>query len=146
LKSVIRSPVVSDGQVDVIGALAWQAGASTTLSLPGGRARATAQNAGVNPRIFKGPFHTIAGKTYRFHGTGYHGTNTGNFFVRVSTDNTIQNDGPIQANDDLSGNPLLVDGTWTAGQTIDLYLGLVVIVSAIGQYAEIDDNFSIIQL
>jgi hypothetical protein len=114
------------------------------VSVAGGRARATAQSAGVNPRIFKGPFHTTAGKTYHFHGTGYKGTNSGNFFIRVSTDTTIQNDGPIQANDDLTGVPLLVDGTWTAGQNIDLYLGIVAIVDAAGQYAEISDDFSIV--
>jgi hypothetical protein len=66
-------------------------------------------------------------------------------FLRVSTDGTVANDGPVQHVGDTSG-PLVINSTWTAGSNIDLYLGVVGIVNTIGQYVEIDDNFSITQI
>lgn len=126
---------------NILADLAWQAGASTTLAFNNGKARAVATDV-VNPRIFKGPFHTTAGVKYRYHGTIYPGTAVLNIFARVSLDNTIQPDGPVQEIGDTSG-PHLLDGTWTAGSNVDLYFGFVALVDTIGQYGEIDDAFSI---
>lgn len=129
--------------VNLIGALPWQTGASTALSIAGGRARATATNGAVdNPRIFKGPFTATSGVTYRYKGTMYPGTVITNMFLRICLDTTIANNGPVQAIGDTSG-PLALDGTWTAVGTVALYVGLVGVVDANGQYTEIDDNFSI---
>jgi hypothetical protein len=63
----------------------------------------------------------------------------------VSADATVQNDGPAQAISFVI-TPTVIDGTWTAVTNISLYLGLVAIVDAIGEYAEISDDFSIIEV
>lgn len=121
--------------------LPWQAGASTTLAFSGDRARAVATDT-VNPRIFKGPFHVTAGVTYRYQGIMYAGTSILPPYMRVSLDNTIQPDGPVQEIGDMA-IPKILNGTWTSGVNIDLYFGLVALVDTIGQYGEITNDFSI---
>lgn len=142
---VEEAPIVPQAPINLLAALSWQAGAQTTVSTSGGRARVTSLASDTNPRIFKGPFSTQAGKTYRYQGTVYPGTSINNLFVRVSADATVQNDGPAQAISFVI-TPTVIDGTWTAVTNISLYLGLVAIVDAIGEYAEISDDFSIIEV
>jgi len=137
----VSSPQLA-APANLLAGLSWQPGASTTLSITGNRARATAGSAGVNPRIFKGPFQIQAGNTYRYRGSVYPGTSINNLFLRISLDSTIQPDGPIQEITDVI-TPHLIDGSWTAGVNTGLYIGLVAVVDNSGEYAEIDNDFSI---
>lgn len=130
--------------VNLLAELNWTAGASTTLSVAGGRARGTAPTA-TNPRIYKGPISVTAGTTYRLQGTVYTGTLTGggqstdNLFIRMATTTGIA-DGTVAQTSEVS---LAINQTFTPVSSGNLYFGAVGVVSGAGEYFEIDDNFSI---
>lgn len=125
---------------NILAALSWQAGESTTLSVATGRAKATAQSASVNPRIIKGPFTLTNGATYRMTGNLFKGDNSGNMVLRISTDPGV---GSGDVKEIQSAATELIDETFVVSTAAPVYFGFIAIVNAIGQFAEIDDSFSI---
>jgi len=129
--------------VDLLAGLEWTAGASTTFSTADGRARGTAQDAGVNPRIYKGPVSLALGTTYRLQGNLHKGTTTGDIFLRVATDTSISDGTQLQTGDP---GTTAVNQTFVAASTGDFYFGVVAVISDVGQYFEIDDDFSLTEV
>lgn len=130
-------PVQYVGDVNLLAGLSWVPGANTTLSIAAGRARATI-GAGANPRIWKQVDGLTIGATYHVAGTVYAGTQTGDIFFRVSSNSAIPDGNNYGTN---NATTFVVNADFVATATT-LYVGFVAITSAPGQYAEIDDNFS----
>jgi len=126
---------------DKLAALSWTAGASTTLSTAGGFARALSTTT-TPPRIFKGPIALTAGKTYKFGGTAYQRTAATNMFFRVSTLADIST-GDIYQNTSGGTSIPLTGVTFIAGSNVNVYLGIVAVIVAQGEYSEIDDAFTL---
>lgn len=115
----------------------WIQGAGTTLSTAGGRARATKN--GSNPRIYKQATGLSIGVTYKFTGDVYHGTITGTGFFRASTSVEIP-DGNL-ASGDLD---FTVTNVTVVASATTMYIGIVGIATANGEYLEITDNLSMV--
>lgn len=123
---------------NLLAGLSWTAGTNTTLSVAGGKARATI-GGGANPRIQKNPTGMVNGATYYINGRIYIGT-CATVRLRISP-NTGLPDGAIfeyiQSSDFLFVNtPFVMQGT-------ACFVGPVGISGAAGQYVEIDDLISI---
>lgn len=131
-------PVQYVGDVNLMAGIVWTPGANTTLSIAGGRARATI-GGGANPRIYKAVSGIIIGRTYHLSGTVYAGTQTGDIFFRVSSNSGIPDGNNYGTN---NATTFVVNANFVATATT-LYVGFVAITSAPGQYAEIDDAFSL---
>lgn len=136
-------PIVYGGPVNLLAGLSWQADANTSLSVSGGQARATATNSAVgNPRIWK-IVPVINGASYRATGQVSARTAGTNVRFRVST-NTAIPDGNIYEQI-VSANAITIDQTFVATAST-IYIGIVPVVTADGQYSEIDDAFSLVKL
>lgn len=133
--------------VNLLASLSWTAGTATTLSTAAGRARATGTDVVANPpRIIKGPFAIISGKTYAISGHAYTGTMATNVFVRVSSTSGVSS-GDVK-NIGLGGIPdvNLAGNTFVAGYSGNAWFGIVGVGNADAQYCEIDDAVSVVQL
>lgn len=125
---------------NLLAGLSWVAGANTTLSEAGGRRRATI-GGGANPRI-----HTVQvtgltnGATYKMNGRMYVGT-CSTVRLRISPNSGLP-DGSIYELID-SVDHLFTDVTFVMSGTA-MYLGIVGISGAPGQYCEIDTAFSLL--
>ena len=131
-------PVQYVGVENLMEGLSWIAGVDTTLSIAGGKARATI-GAGANPRIWKQVDGLTNGATYLLNGRMYIGT-CSTVRLRASTSTAIPNGDLfelIDSVDHLFTNVSFVMSGTTA------YIGIVGISGAPGQYVEIDDNFSL---
>lgn len=126
---------------ELIGGLSWTAGASTTLSVASGFARATATAAPTNPRIYKGPFALAANTTYRMTGKIYQRTAGVNMYFRISVSATLTAGDYFQ----LIGNGTVdLNGiTFSGGAGGNAYIGIIPVVNVNGEYGEIDDSFAI---
>lgn len=115
----------------------WIAGANTTMTIAGGRVRAT--RAGGNPRVYKAISGLTNGATYKLSGGScFAGTQSGNMILRQSTSVGIP-DGDM-----FSGAATFpIDFNFVATATT-LYIGMVVIADTDGQYAEITDALSLV--
>lgn len=128
--------VGSDG--NLLTGLPWIAGANTTLSVAGGKARATI-GGGANPRIWKFVSGLTNGATYKLNGRMYIGT-CSTVRLRISPNSGIP-DGSIYELID-SVDHLFTNQTFVMSGT-SAYIGIVGISGAAGQYCEIDDAFSL---
>lgn len=133
-----KAGTITPANPNLLASLSWAAGTNTTLSVAGGKARATI-GGGANPRIQKNPTGMVNGATYYINGRMYLGT-CSTVRLRISP-NTGLPDGQIfeyiQANDFLFVNtPFVMQGT-------SCFVGPVGISGAAGQYVEIDDLISI---
>jgi hypothetical protein len=116
---------------------AWTAGASTTLSVADGRARAT--RAGDNPRIYRIVSGLTSGVQYRITSRMYKGTVSGDIFFRVADGpNVMPTYAQQQDNVDVD-----VNVTFVAPSGGIVYVGLVAVSNTNGQYAETDETFSL---
>ena len=148
LRSPLRSPITAallspTGAAPVVdpnllASLSWVAGLNTTLSVAGGRARATI-GGGANPRIWKNVTGLTNGATYKLNGRMYIGT-CSTVRIRISPNSGLP-DGSIYELID-SVDHLFTDVTFVMSGTA-MFIGIVGISGAAGQYAEIDDNFSL---
>lgn len=128
---------------NLLSTLAWTAGASTTLSIAGGLARATDTTAATPGRIIKGPFAIQAGKTYKLGGKAYQRTAATNMYIRVSTTADISTGDVFQTTTGGAQTLDLTGQTFTAGASGNVYFGIVPVNVSAGEYGEIDDSFSI---
>lgn len=121
---------------------AWHQGTNTVLSIAAGRARAT--SVGVNnPRISRHVTGLVAGATYSTAFNVYSGTQTGNIFARASADADLtlaDYDEFITA----TSAPAFLQFIAPAGGAV--YIGIVTVCNADGQYAEVDDIISVIRV
>lgn len=125
----------SGGPANLLAGLSWTPDANTTLSVAGGRARATLfQNS--NPRIWKSP--ALVAGTYRYQGNVW-GLGLGWRF-RVSSSSGIPN-GDIK--EEFLSDDVLLDSTFSIVTPATYYLGVVAITSVISDFIEIQDNFSL---
>lgn len=138
---IIRSAPLPPENPNILEGLPWVAGTNTTLSIAGGKARAT--STGGNPRIKKHPTALVPGATYYLNGMMYKGTST-NVRMRFSTDADLGTTGMfyelIESGLDKTfiNEPIVIPGGVT-----DCYAGIVAVVGAVGEYAEIDDLISL---
>lgn len=128
--------VGSDG--NLLTGLSWVAGADTTLSIAGGKARATI-GAGANPRIWKFVTGLTNGATYKLNGRMYVGT-CSTVRLRITPDTGLPNGSIYELIDSV--DHLFTDQTFVMSGTT-AYIGIVGISGAPGQYCEIDDAFSL---
>jgi hypothetical protein len=135
-----RRKLLTTSDPNVLAGSPWLAGdANTTLSIANGRARATI-GAGSNPRIAKHVTGLVIGRTYMITGNTYHGTETGNTIVRVSTALNLP------SGDIFSGPaPYVINNGWVCNAS-DVYVGMVTVTSGTGQYAEITENLSMVRI
>lgn len=112
----------------------WTAGDATTLSIAGGRARAT--RAGGNPRISRQVSGLDEGVSYRVETTGYVGT-AGSVFFRISADANLSSGDYVNI-----GGAGAIDQTFTAPAGGTVYVGIVGVASEDGQYVETDEEFT----
>ncbi|PSH64666.1 hypothetical protein [Phyllobacterium sophorae] len=130
----------SDAPIDpnLMAPLSWVAGADTTLSIAGGRARATI-GAGSNPRIWKQVAGLTNGATYKLNGRMYVGT-CSTVRLRITPDTGLPNGSIYELIDSV--DHLFTEQTFVMSGTA-MFIGIVGISGAAGQYVEIDDNFSL---
>lgn len=131
-------PVQYVGDGNLLNGLSWVAGLNTTLSIVGGRARATI-GGGANPRIWKQVNGLTNGATYKLNGRMYIGT-CSTVRLRISPNSGLP-DGSIYELID-SVDHLFTNQTFVMSGTT-AYIGIVGISGAAGQYVEIDDAFSL---
>jgi hypothetical protein len=132
---------------NLLAPFSWTAGAATSLSIVGSYARNISTDGATPPRITKGPFAVTNGKSYTFSGTVYNRSATNNSFFRVATTAAM----PAGDVYNFTQSPGEVDNLtaqfgFTATYTGNAYVGIVAIVSTIGDYQDIDNNFSIVQV
>jgi hypothetical protein len=118
----------------------WVAGTNTTLSIAGGKARATI-GAGSNPRIFKQITGLINGATYYINGRMYIGTCGTSVRVRGSPTTDLPSAGMIFEVIDTVDHLFTNTSFVMVGTT--LFIGIIGVSTATGQYSEIDDAFSL---
>lgn len=131
-------PAATTGAINLLTGLSWVAGLNTTLSIAGGRARATI-GGGANPRIWKNVAGLTNGATYKLNGRMYVGT-CSTVRIRISP-NTGLPDGSIYELID-SVDHLFTDVTFVMSGTA-MFIGIVGISGGAGQFCEIDDAFSL---
>ena len=122
---------------------AWFQGTNTLLSVAGGRARAT--SVGVsNPRISRHVTGLISGVTYSVTLHLFIGTIPNNMYARISADEELTLD------DYGIGYTASNDATaviqFVAPVSGDVYIGIVAVSSADGQYAEVDDIITVVRV
>lgn len=115
---------------------AWTAGANTTLSTAGGKARATAVGAN-NPRISRHVTGLTEGVDYRVQTVTYSGTASSVFFRVSATQN-------LDAGDYVNQSSIgAIDETFTAPAGGAVYIGIVAVIASDGDYAEINETFTL---
>lgn len=135
------------GAGNLLSSLSWVAGTATTLSTAAGRARATGTDVVANPpRIVKGPFAIISGKTYAISGVLYTGTMATNVYFRVGSASGLPAGDVKQIPTGGVGSVTLTGNTFVAGYTGNAWAGIVGVGTANAQYCEIDDAVSVVQL
>lgn len=112
----------------------WMAGTSTTLTLGAGRARAT-ENGG-NARISRRVSGLTPGATYRVQSNGYPGPGVDTSFFRVASDANLTLGDYAQ-----STGIATVDETFQAPVGGVVYIGVVGVTDAAGEYIETDYTF-----
>ena len=122
----------------LLSGLSWVAGANTTLTIAGGKARATI-GGGTNPRIWKNVTGLTNGATYKLNGRMYIDT-CSTVRIRITPDTGLPNGSIYELIDSL--DHLFTDQTFVMSGTA-MFIGIVGISSAPGQYVQIDDNFSL---
>lgn len=133
------TPLVIEGIAppeNLLDGLDWVAGASTTLSISDGKARAT--SSGDNPRIYKHVEGLTIGSTYRLQGNVYIGT-ASQVFIRTGLDASMDASSTYSKS---WTEDTFVNDTFVATQT-EYYVGPVGVTSSNGEYVEIDDDFSL---
>lgn len=133
------SAVVPDP--NLLAGATWIAGANTTLSEAGGKRRATI-GGGANPRIYAQITGLINGATYKMNGRMYIGT-CSTVRLRCSTNSAIPDGNLFELIDSV--DHLFTDVTFVMSGTT-MYIGIVGISGAPGQYVEIDSAFSLIKV
>jgi hypothetical protein len=117
----------------------WAAGNNTSLSIANGRARGTI-TAGSNPRIRREVTNLQAGVAYRVQSNMYKGTTSGNIFFRVSSTANLTNGDYAQV---ASSADTSINTTFTAPSGGLVYIGVVGVTDAVGQYVETDETFAL---
>lgn len=123
---------------NLLAGLAWVQGASTTMTIAGGRVRAT--RAGGNPRVFKQVSGLSIGGTYKLTGNLYKGTQSGAMILRASETTEIP-DGTL-----VSDTESRVINNDFIASAATMFIGMVIIADTDGQYAEISENLSLVRL
>lgn len=138
VKSSGGVPIRFVGDNNLLASLSWVAGADTTLSVAGGKARATLTG-GANPRIWKLVTGLTNGATYKLNGRMYVGT-CSTVRLRITPDVGLPNGSIYELIDSV--DHLFTNTTFVMSGTT-AYIGIVGISGTIGQYCEIDDAFSL---
>jgi len=127
--------------VDYLKNPAWTAGATTTMSIAGGKARATATDSVANnPRLAKTMTGLTIGRVYEVSGGNvYMGTTpTPQVYVRVS-DTVLLDAASSRYNVGETADADPQSFTFTATQTTH-YFGFIPVCNANGQYGELTDT------
>lgn len=115
---------------------AWTAGSNTTLSISGGRARAT--RAGGDPRIYRHVSNLIAGADYRVQSNTYAGPGVTEVAFRVANDAELLTSIIVE-----NTVPGAVDLTFKAPASGEAYIGIAVAADVDGEYGETDEHFTL---
>lgn len=116
----------------------WKAGTNTTLSGGDGKVRATSTTNNNNPRVVRKISGLSIGETYRVQATVYPSNDAGTVYFRVSNDSNLVDGYYVES----TGS---IDDTFVADASF-AYLGIVVVVDNIGEYAEVDDLISVVRV
>lgn len=108
----------------------WEAGLSTTLSKVDGKFRATATDAGVNPRILRGIDGLEVGATYNIQAPLTLGPGVSTLYFRVSSSSDLSAGDLVQTVNGADDVTFVYNGG-------EVYIGIVPIVDEIGEYGEV---------
>ena len=130
---------VTGGSVDLLEGLPWIQGSSTTMTISGGKVRATAFP--NDARVYKTVTGLTNGATYKLNGTIYRGTASVLVIFRISPNADLP-DGSIYEFPEGSASHTFVNQTFVmVGTTMSI--GIVADVNNTGEFSEIDENFSL---